>query len=475
MGEAPLRYTPHHMDATASSPSGQATGKKLALLCLVIILVLGGIGAAAVLIIKGQTLKAARLLRPQETVAVFTHAELGTWKAYARMLPVLEVVPPITSKDATLAIVKRGNQLGWVLLGDSHLTPVQGQLAFASATVAYTSSLPDWEPAEAGAPTLEEYPPFLQLLAQAPKDVPVAYMDMQQIKAEARTPLDTLLFSGAHHWPTVMLWKVGTQTQILLYGRTQRAQGDFAQPLPERVRSHVLSISSADGAAAWNAVAAFLPERDRLMLRGRLAAYISKTFGPDVSLHYDLLPLLAHGASISMTASGFVLEGHSTTFETDKSLTRIMESVHQNMPQSTIDRHSFERGFSSTIISSSDEAIVERRQSEQGFDIHTLWSVPQNRGIALARKGTLFRLATDTSLLLPKNTSDIPALEVSPVASPLSQAEALLWVRGQQIPHLLKTALGIDATSDVLPAGKDLLLGLRREGMFTRVVIDQQP
>ncbi len=466
-----LRYTAHHMDASAQSPSG----KKLALLSFVIILILGAIGTAAVLIIKGQSLDAARLLRPQETVAVFTHAERGAWKPYARMLPILEVVPPITSQNATLAIVKRGTTLGWVLLGDVPLIQAQGQLAFASPTVAYTSSLPDWKPAEDSETTLESYPPFLQLLAQAPNDTPVAYMDMQQLKAEARTALDTLLFNGAHQWPTVMLWTSGAQTQILLYGRTERAQGDFAQVFPERVRSNMLSVSVSNGADAWNALTSFVPERERLMLQGRLAAYVSKTLGPNVSVQYDLLPLLKNGASLSVTASGFVLEGHSIDLETEKSLTRIMESVHQNMPQSAVDRHTFERGFTSTIISPSSEAIVERRQSEQGFTIHTLWSVPQNRGIALARKGSLFRLATDFSLLMPKSTSDVPALEATRINSPLSQAEALVWVRGQSVAALLQQVLGMDAMSDVLPANQDLLLGLRREGTFTRIVIDQQP
>jgi hypothetical protein len=460
------------MDASAQTTP---KARKLILLILVIVVLLGAIGGIAVFVLKHQTIDAARFLRPQETIAVFTHAEQKAWKPYAKLLPVLDLVPAITSTDATLAIIKRGNTLGWVVLGNLPLTATKAQLAFVTPTMAYESSMSDWQPANEADATLEAYPPFLQLIGQAPEDVPVAYMDMQQLRAEARTPLDMLLLNGTKRWPAVLTWKDGSRVQTLLYGFTAQSTGAFAPRLPSWTPGGYLVFTVDNGMSAWKALMDFLPARERLVLQGRLSAILQHALGRDVSMQYDLLPLLKNGTSFALTQSGFLIEGHSTGVETDKSLALIMESVRQSMPQSTVDRHVFERGFTSTIISPSSSAIVERYQKSDGFDVHTLWSVAQNRGIALARKGNAFRLTNDFSQVISTDTAADPALNTVPLVSPMAQAEALLWVRAKDLQSILQETLGIAPDSDILPGSPNFVVALRREGAFTRLVVDQQP
>ncbi len=464
-----FRYTLNRMDASSQTPS---KGKKLALLILVPLVLAVTIGATATYLITKTRIAAARFLRPQETVAVFTHAEKNTWKAYNRVLPVLDTVPAITSQNATLAIVKRGNTLGWVLLGDAPLTATAQASLFATPTVAMLSSLPDWQVANETETTLAMYAPFTDLSAQAPDDqTPFAYVDIQQLKAESRTSLDSLILSGAKHWPAVLLWSEGQRTHIYLFGRASGMKQSFAPALPALSPLSSLILSAGDGNAAWTALMEFLPQRERMVLQGRVEALIKTTLGNDISLQYDLLPLLKNGSMFTASASGFLLEGKSTGLPTEKSLTRMMESVRQDLPQSSVDTHTFERGFVSTILSPSSTAIVERRQSENGFAIHTIWSVPEARGVGIARKGEHFRLANDFSLLLPggqtKNMSPLPLL------SPLAQAHLAGWVRMARLEGLLQKLLGLPAQSDLLPDSSEILFALRQEGTITHIVLDQ--
>lgn len=425
-------------------------------------LLLALIMGVAIFLINKQHVEAARFLRPQETVAVFTHAERGNWKTYNKIFPILELVPAITSQNATLAVVKRGNQLGWVLLGDSPLTASSEPDEFAAPTIEVASSMDDWHVAEKTEQTLALYAPFQHLSRTQPGDRAWAYVDLQHVRAEVQTDLDKLLLTAAKQWPAAILWMNGGEHHVLLYGNNPPANlGTAPEDTLEKGSTFVFTISQAS--LLWTALDTLLPPRERDIVRGRLQEHVRQTLGKDVSLEYDLLPLFSQGMRFVMHAQGFVLEGSAPTKQHQDILDRIAASIRRDAPRALVEQHTFEKNFSTTVLRPSESASREERMERDGWDTLIFWNAARELETTISRKNTLFRIARRT--VQSNGTKSIAR------TAHLPNATAAWTVSRGATDTLFSDLLGLNTQSDLLPQGHQWSMSLNMEGRLMHLLV----
>lgn len=101
------------------------------------------------------------------------------------------------------------------------------------------------------------------------------------------------------------------------------------------------------------------------------------TFGRDVSLAYDLLPLLHAPATLSLTAESgriisFFVEGSVGDAQTlHDRLTRLHGSIRSRLAQIQIERKNFEQGFSALVVRDAPLSARESVEEINGWDVRS--------------------------------------------------------------------------------------------------------
>jgi hypothetical protein len=169
------------------------------------------------------------------------------------------------------------------------------------------------------------------------------------------------------------------------------------QQKPSQQRTHVSGL--------LHLLLASLGEEHALALQSLATSHLQHLFGNDTSLTYDLLPLLEqpttfHGMQYTGATLRLLVEGSvQNPEELNRHLARLHESVAQSLPRATVEKHTFARGFSMTLIRRIETPLTEEKEIN-GWSVRiTAPPDTQETGLATAVRGTTFLLSTDPHLL----------------------------------------------------------------------------
>ena len=184
----------------------------------------------------------------------------------------------------------------------------------------------------------------------------------------------------------------GNRTSVRLYGQT----GDtpWAAPLPVTVLDPAPAVSLALSAPdkTLNAYLASLPAQERLLRETTLRTAMRSWFGDDVSLQYDLLPLLQSRMLLTLgTASGgttlFLLEGEARGAGVAARLDRIRTSAESVAGTGPVTVRQFEEDVSIPQIAGGNGQNGNTTTDEHG------WTVQTGAGLITAVRGDRFMLS----------------------------------------------------------------------------------
>ena len=161
--------------------------------------------------------------------------------------------------------------------------------------------------------------------------------------------------------------------------------------LPLAFAHPTLVVAGSEAKQEVERIAALLPASVTLPMHGALQQSVAEFFGPDVSMTYDIIPLLEHtsiletGADPAMERSLFVLEGSLADQSKNKALMEKLRSAFvRTLPVSEQVHRTFEKGRTFDDIRANPDALGERTESVNGWDVHTVRSPQMNREFTTA-------------------------------------------------------------------------------------------
>ena len=200
-----------------------------------------------------------------------------------------------------------------------------------------------------------------------------------------------------------------TASGVTLSTIVNRASGypALSPVLPLAFEHPTLVLAGSDALKQIGAVAALLPDALTLSARGSLEQAIADTFGPDISMTYDIVPLLGENALIEtgMDADAqhslFVLGGSlSDTAKNTVLLEKLRAGFSRTLPVSEQIHRAFEKGRTFDDIRANPDALEKNQEQVNGWDVHTIRSPQTNREFTTAQQSERTFVGTSHSAVL---------------------------------------------------------------------------
>ncbi|MBI5155878.1 hypothetical protein HZA45_01235 [Candidatus Peregrinibacteria bacterium] len=161
--------------------------------------------------------------------------------------------------------------------------------------------------------------------------------------------------------------------------------------LPLAFEHPTLVLAGSEALKQTGALAAAFPDAITTPVRGALEQAIADTFGPDISMTYDIIPLLEHtsifetGTDPAMDRSLFVLTGSVPDQAKNTTLMEKLRSAFtRTLPVSEAVHRTFEKGQTFDDIRANPDALEERTENVNGWDVQTIRSPQANREFTTA-------------------------------------------------------------------------------------------
>lgn len=370
---------------------------------LVILLVLI-VGAGGFLwFVRMQNESPATVLPAQYTLAYIGNAEEGTWKSLIPFFPQLESVPALHEKGTILAVLKNGSVSGWMTFTPAETT--QGLVSASPlARFRIESSSPELQTLLAKGPGTLELSPVFAALAPGKSAVGSwAFVDLRSALRIAQTDVDTALRNAVQGFSYGLYSETPTGFELHLLRKTDSPS--VSAPLALATTNDTFFVADASPRATWKWLLSILNTDKSLVAEGRLGALAKDVFGKDMSVAYTLAPLVdAPGTVELLTGTGgstaVLVRGSMEDSGKLKAIeATLFESLHQSIPQASVDRHKFDQGFSAAVIYQDPTAVQEQTTTLGAWTLHTLTSTNAHREFAFARNGTQFAFSTSIAAL----------------------------------------------------------------------------
>ncbi len=154
-----------------------------------------------------------------------------------------------------------------------------------------------------------------------------------------------------------------------------------------------------DGASLWDFAKSAVTSDDAALLESAMLQSIRDHFGDDVSLQYDLLPLLQKPSMLSVSSSGgFLFAGSADTATLKATLLRLHASVRSVLPRITINQYEIGQ-FSANVVMEDQGGITEETWSQDGYEITRTGPRNGSGGFLTAVRNNDFFISNDRNLL----------------------------------------------------------------------------
>ncbi len=321
------------------------------------------VGGVAVYFSLQRIPTAAEVLPAEATIAYWHLTDDGA------ALPGLPAGLPAMKWPADIAMLQSPSGIQWVAFPGAPNDPLLKQ-AKAIDGKAYVASSPDVDALLASPdPKLWTDSTLRALRSGVDSRTSFRFSRLGPQTRPSATPLQRLIGS---HAPTAMLqFADGTKTILRFYGKTGTGAWALPLPLPSFSPAAVRILVLSAPADAWQRYLGGLPPRERTLQQAMLKTTVRDWFGEDVSLEFDVLPLLQTQAVIVMgnkTGDGrtpFLLEGRARGAGVAERLNRIRRSAQGSMGGGTVTEREFEDGVTVRQVRAGDETANEV-QSERG-------------------------------------------------------------------------------------------------------------
>ncbi len=169
------------------------------------------------------------------------------------------------------------------------------------------------------------------------------------------------------------------------------------------IQNAIARISLAKPEVLWRELLKNLPQQSQIVVQGIVQQYVA-TLGTDISLEYDILPLLQEPAVLHITQSdgvlGFLLEGSKRDrINRETILDRIHQSFASKTSASTVTRRVLDQRFSAIDIRHDPKRIVLEQEEFEGWIIHTTKNPRDPYPIVTATKEQSFLLSNAEEII----------------------------------------------------------------------------
>lgn len=412
------------------------------------------LSAAILWALYGNALVPVERVMPAGTAAFITNADPEDLQVLRTWLPALSAAPELTRQE-TAALVPV--QAGRVEL--AVLTP--GASLKANPYTVEGSEQARQALNGKGSP-LERSPEYLALL---PKKLPEA------ARAYVNPPL---LGSGA--WSTPWRWLKSTRpmavtlspdaADIIVADDGPLALPTLAKQVPMAFQQPIAVVQGTDLLTLWDRAANAMEPHARFAIRSLGMDAARKRLGKDVSLTYDVLPLLRgdtvlhvgrEGANIRFLAEGLLID------EGEERLEAIADAFRANLPAVKRETLTFDRGFVSDTLAEDPEVVEDRLFSVEGWSVRAIRHTESNQALVLAEKGDRFMLSDSPAAVEARIRGTYASRTLGGVNGSLLASG---YVHRALASEIVAVALGKDWTGSVrLPAGfgSEMLWSLTRE------------
>lgn len=354
-------------------------------------------------------------LLPADEIIAYWH--VTEWDA-VQQNPTLALAPglPRAAPGFDLALVQApvnhpsGGPL-WILfpvLTDPLMTQAQtakGGLRFIASDPAAAALL------TGTTPRLKDDMPFRALTGGLPPTTPFLF-------SRTATPVQT----GIAGWmlgsaqPSSMLQYADGTTRVRLYGPVGTAPGAAPMQVTNLTPAPAMSLALTTPQQTLEMYLSSLPEQERTARETMLKTVVREWLGDDVSLQYDLLPLLQSRAVLSVgarSASGgaipFLLEGEARGAGVAARMERFQHSAMAMAGAGSVTVRQFEEDVSVPQVAGAGNGSIVTAERDG-------WTVTTGPGLITAVRGHNFMIGNDP-LWMDQRLN--PATE--PVPLPVSQ------------------------------------------------------
>lgn len=417
----------------------------------------------------------ADLLPADETLILFSSADDALLRQYETWLPILKTLP-VAEIPRTVAVVQVPNE-GKALV------------VFARRPVA-PNALPSgakWTQREVGPLFVSASSPVVFPLLEKPTQ-PLSSSESFTLLARGETEqspwifversllpvpatltdavLDTLFLRSTTHLgifprsgPSERPGRAGSGMVVRLFP-AGTAGRSLPLPYPAGTAAE-FSIALARPDSTFVALQNELSRENRTMLDTRMLTFFSETFGDDVGFTYDVLPLLAHPARISLshTVSGtlsLLLQGSAS--DAAPAIARLHEAFRGSRTTARTVTRVFDGRYTFRNVRDSTHMITDELVPVGGMQMHKTIHATQGE-FCSAIEGEDFLLSTDCTLLEHVILERPQGPGASALAAGTFSSASLSLLLGSDLPTLLLPA------SPLLPTNDDTLQwSLSRQG-----------
>ncbi|MDD4287647.1 MAG: hypothetical protein PHO20_03785 [Candidatus Peribacteraceae bacterium] len=408
----------------------------------------------------------ADLLPADETLILFSSTDDALLRQYETWLPILKTLP-VAEIPRTVAVVQVPNE-GKALV------------VFARRPVA-PDALPSgakWTQHEVGPLFVSASSPAVFPLLQEParplrssqaftllarggtEQSPWIFVERSLLPAPTTltdSVLDTLFLHSTSHLG--IFPRSGSGMIVRLFPASTDGRS-LSLPHPMG-RTPEFSIALARPESTLGELQGKLSQESRIMLDTRMLTFFSETFGDDVSFLYDVLPLLARPArlSLSRTASGtlsLLLQGSAS--DAAPAIARLHEAFRGSRTTARTVTRVFDGRYTFRNVRDDTHMITDELVSVGGMQMHKTIHATQGE-FCSAIQGEDFLLSTDCMLLEHAILERPQGPGASALAAGTFSSASLSLLLGSDLPTLLLPA------SPLLPTNDDTLQwSLSRQG-----------
>lgn len=348
--------------------------------------------------------QAADLLPLRETAALFHGLTEGDRSRLASRFPPLSGLTVPRGASADVAVLRLpGGGFGWALF-------LEGEQARSLSTASLLSTrrfqiIPSSREVETllthPAEPLARSPAFRALSSRATSPAWVFLADARLL-APTPTEADDVLLSNLQDPSILIGWESSAVTLAFLFSRGSSPSTNASPPPLTPAPSFALSLQNPqrilDGSSP------LLPQTTRAIVTGLITRQAQDMLGEDLSMRYDLLPLLGQDATLSLaeTASGslrFLMTGHPETGNLRESLAALRRRMRSLLPAQRVLRRTLERGFTSVTIEDDPSLLTERDEERGGWALHSIVRRDTGMGFFDAVRGDQLILTNDAAWL----------------------------------------------------------------------------
>ncbi|MDD3897180.1 MAG: hypothetical protein PHU04_05105 [Candidatus Peribacteraceae bacterium] len=376
------------------------------------IITLALLGSAAILalltiatgFLTVQSKTASDVLPARETVLLIEQPSQETIDQFGQWFPRLkDVTIPPSSEAAALVRLPNGTTELLIFARAHGQQEAEELLGTFPPFVVLASSQEALTLVRETKGVLSQFKPFQQLVRVRARDGQWTYLRTDALPAAAGTTEQLMRHLLLKQDRFAAITQQAESVQIDTTDQQPPAIKYLATP-PETwgMADPILAIAVHDLAGAFRGALQPFPTEEQEVLQGILAQRMRTVLGPDVSVEFDLLPLLENETMIALGRNGsgalaFVVRGETKRAEQAMELLRmIQQSAGKNYKSTEVRTRLFDGRFPAQDIRIAQQETAEFAETGSGWHVWRGRTADGTAPLVVAVKGKRFIVGNDT-------------------------------------------------------------------------------